>query len=310
MSTTLARLNRLRGLAVTLFKLDEHLVQSKVLTGKLLFEQIRQRGLLESIQDAEFKIFSQFGEDGIIQYLVSQTKITPDERAFIEFGVENYTEANTRFLLMKDNWRGFIMDGSRKNMQSVTQWPSFWSYDLRPRHAFITVENVAELVGSAGFGKRFGLLSIDIDGNDYWVWEKLDVEPVIVVAEYNSVFGAKRAVSVPYDPSFTRMKAHRSGLYWGCSLKSLELLGARKGYALVGSNSAGNNAFFVRRDRLNSLQPMSTDEAYVVSLFRDSRDEAGRLTFLSGGDRANLIADMPLIDVETGARITVREAVA
>jgi hypothetical protein len=277
----------------------------KVQLGSLQVAQMRAARCL-SPREAEFKVFSQFGEDGILQYLI--WKLSPLPESFVEFGVGNYTEANTLFLLMHDNWRGLIMDRSASDIQSVLERPIAWRHDLRAVPALIHRENINELIESNGMSGEIGVLSIDIDGIDYWVWERIDVvQPVVVVVEYNSVFGTSRAVTVPYDPNFDRTRAHYSNLYWGCSLPALCHLAERKGYLFVGSNSAGNNAFFVRRGRQRDLESITAEEGYVESRFRESRDVSGELTFLSGAERLAAIADLPLIDVETGATITARE---
>jgi len=268
---------------------------AKVLSARLLINQIRSAGLLGSLRDAEFKVFSQFGDDGIIQYLVHRTSIARVEESFIEFGVHDYEESNTRFLLINDNWRGLVMDSGAENMKQVRNSDLYWRHDLTAISTFIDADNIDGLISGAGFGGDIGLLSIDIDGNDYWVWERIQsVSPIIVVAEYNSLFGAEHAVSIPYDPQFRRETAHHSNLYWGCSLAALDFLGRRKGYALVGSNSAGNNAYFVRRDRMSGLAEKSVKEAYVESRYRESRDSSGHLTYLSGADRLRAIRHLPV----------------
>lgn len=269
--------------------------------------EIVSRGGLAGIQGAEFKVFSQFGEDGIIQYLIRETEMPPHLRTFVEFGVESYDEANTRFLLTNDNWRGLIIDSEAANIDKVRSSELAWRHELDALCAFVSAENIDGLISGAGFSGEIGLLSVDVDGNDYWIWKAISVvNPVIVVIEYNSVFGPDRAVTVPYNAAFVRTDAHYTNLYWGCSLRALAHLGELKGYALVGSNSAGNNAFFVRRDRLNRLKPQTVREAYVESRFRESRDKDGRLTFLAGSKRLNAIADMPLYDVVN--QVTIRAA--
>ncbi len=274
----------------------------------MLAELIAQRGRLGDIREAEFKVFSQFGEDGIIQYLVRQVGIPARTRSFVEFGVESYEEANTRFLLMKDNWRGLIIDGSKANMRIVRESSIYWRHNLTAVTAFIDRDNINGLIRDAGFSGEIGILSVDIDGNDYWVWESIDVvDPIIVICEYNSAFGPDHAVSVPYGPAFVRSKAHYSHLYWGCSLKAWAHLAASKGYALVGSNSAGNNAFFVRRNKLNGLSDLTAAQAWIESQFRESRDRAGRLSFLSGKARLEAIRAMPVVEVESGITKTIGE---
>lgn len=301
-------LRRLYHHARNLVTVGKAVNDAKMLAAKLLIDRNAQKDSVQTLADVEFKVFSQFGEDGIIQYLVRRAAIEPREQIFVEFGAEIYNEANTRFLAANNNWRGLLIDGSKRNVERIRSGPTFWMHDLTAIAAFITAENINSLIKGAGFEGPIGLLSIDIDGNDYWVWRAIDViDAAIVVAEYNSVFGPARAVTVPYNASFERRKAHSSDLYYGCSLKALEHLASKKGYALVGSNSAGNNAFFVKRERLNGLPARSAEQAYVESRYRESVDRAGRFSFLSGAARLKEIQDMPLLDLESGTTIKARE---
>lgn len=127
----------------------------------------------------------------------------------------------------------------------------------------LTAENINETISGAGAHGEIDLLSIDVDGNDYWLWETLDViEPRVVVIEYNASFGP-RSISVPYDPGFVRFRKHPSGWYHGASLAALAKLGRRKGYDLVGADSRGVNALFVRADaRRGCLRAVRAEEAY------------------------------------------------
>jgi len=135
--------------------------------------------------------------------------------------------------------------------------------------------------------------------NDYWVWETLDViDPVIVIVEYNSIFGPDLAVTIPYDPDFVRHRAHYSRQFWGASPRALTLLAGRKGYSLLGCNSAGNNAYFVRNNKLGQLPVFSAREAFVDARFRDSRSPSGELTYLSGQRRFDQIVHLEVYDVE------------
>ena len=170
--------------------------ENKVLTAKLLVAALESRGRLEKIRDAEFKVFSQFGDDGIIQYLIRAVGPLPDR--FIEFGVESYREANTRFLLINDNWSGLLIEGSAAHVESIRQESIYWRHDLTAVQAFVDRDNVNQLFRGNGFTGPIGILSIDIDGNDYWVWEAIDcVDPTIVIVEYNSVFGPSMALTIP-----------------------------------------------------------------------------------------------------------------
>jgi hypothetical protein len=278
---------------------------NRVLMGTMMARQLPAS--VSSLRDVEFRVFSQYGDDGIIQYLLRHVD-APE--SFIEFGVETYRESNTRFLLVKDNWRGLVIDGSEANVASIRTMAEHWRHDLTAVASFITRENINDLFTGAGFTGEVGLLSIDIDGNDYWVWESIEVvSPVVVVAEYNSVFGPDAKVTVPYAADFTRRAAHHSNLFFGASLAALCDLAERKGYAFVGSNSNGNNAYFVRLDQLGDLRALSAAEGYVESRFRESRDEAGNLTHLSGSARLDEIAHLTVHDLATDSLRPLRDAV-
>ena len=257
----------------------------------------------------EFKVYSQWGEDGIIQYLIHTVSIP--KPVFVEFGVQDYREANTRYLLQHDNWTGLIIDASKESIGAVTREPLYYRHALRAVSAFIDRDNINTLLCENGITGDIGLLSVDIDGNDYWIWEAIDcISPRIVICEYDSLLGPDRKVTTPYDPAFDRITAHYSFLYGGASLAALEHLARRKGYALVGSNSAGNNAFFVREDVRGTLPAVTPAQAYVQAKFRNSRDRQGRFTFLPFAECRQLIADMPVVDVEQNITIPIRDIVS
>ena len=256
------------------------------------------------LKSAEFKVSSQFGEDGIIEHLVRHVPIS--HQFFVEFGVEDYTESNTRFLLRNRNWSGLVLDGSDAQIEKIKQDAIYWRHDLTAVASFVTLANINDTMTRHGATGDIGLLSVDIDGNDYWVWEAINcISPRIVIVEYNSVLGADVAVTIPYDPKFSRLQSHYSGLYFGCSIGALKHLAEQKGYALVGSDSAGINAFFVRQDVAGKFRNLSAREAYVKSKLRQSRGPDGALTYLPHSASRAAMATMPLIDVATGALLKV-----
>ena len=271
-------------------------------------ESDRVRAECAGLQDAEFKVFSARGEDGIIQYLISRVPIS--DAVFVEIGVEDYRESNTRFLLQNNGWRGLILDCGRAHLAFLRSSSLARKYRIEGRSIFVTRDNVDAAIVGRGFVGDIGLLSIDIDGNDYWIFEAItSIKPRIIVAEYNSTFGARRALTIPYDPAFNRFHAHSSGLYFGASLPALCHLADRKGYRFVGSNSAGINAFFVREDVVGTLPQLRPEDGWVESVVRESRDHTGRLTYVdSHVDRLALIADLPIYDVEHQSTGTVRDA--
>jgi hypothetical protein len=265
-----------------------------LLQARMLADQNREKLKISSLADVEFQVSSQWGEDGIIDWLVSALPDTP--KSFIEFGVENYTEANTRFLLEMRNWAGLILDGSAAHMENVKEQSIYWRHQLSVVCAFIDSSNINALIEQAGFKGEIGLLSVDIDGNDYWVWDAISVvNPVIVVAEYNAVFGDIHAISVPYKPDFVRTKAHYSNLYFGASLPALVHVARQKGYKMVGTNSAGCNAFFIRNDHADVVLQRIAETKIFPSKFRESRDPDGKLTYQSGAQRSQQLANLPVV---------------
>lgn len=279
-----------------------------ILSAQLHVDRIRNAGIVSDFSEIEFRAFSQWGEDGIIQYLIHNVPV--ENTSFVEFGVENYTEANTRFLLINDGWTGLVLDGSIENIKYIQKDDIYWRHDLTARCLFITRDNINEALSASGFVGDIGLLSIDIDGNDYWVWDAIDaVTPRIVICEYNSVFGAEDAVTVPYDEKFDWSEAHYSRLYFGASLAALCSLAQAKGYDFVGCNSAGVNAFFVRKDLQHGLPVLSAAEGFVQSKLRQSRDPSGNLSFLSGEARIQEISELPLHDIGTDELIQVKDII-
>ena len=245
----------------------------------------------------EYQVFSQAGDDGIIQHL---TRVIPiQHRVFVEFGVQNYVESNTRFLLLKNNWSGLVMDGTQKNIEFIRRDPIYARHDLNAICAFIKTANINRLLVENLPTRSIGLLSIDIDGNDYWIWKAINsVEPAIVVTEYNFRFGPTRAVTVPCDDDFVRGSAHYSHVYYGASLKALWLLAKEKGYDLVGCNSFGNNAFWVRKDLRPALLPaLTAEEAYCAGKFREARNPEGELIFSTLEEELRILEKLPLVEI-------------
>lgn len=271
-----------------------------ILLGKIISNQNESRysKIIENIQEAEFKVFSQWGDDGIIQFLVNYLDIK--EKTFIEFGVEDYKESNTKFLLMNNNWKGLVMDGSEEYISKIVNSEYYWRHDLTAKKLFVEESNINDFIKENGFGGKIGLLHIDIDGNDYWIWKKIQsIDPVIVVVEYNSIFGPDKPWVIPYKKDFHRTEAHYSNLYWGSSLLSLCDLAKTKGYVFIGTNSAGNNAYFVKRGEEKELKSLEANDGYTMSQYRESRDDKSRLTFVSGDCRLSLIKGCKIYNTRT-----------
>lgn len=265
------------------------------------------------LSDIEFKVFSQWGEDGIIEYLVSKLPI--ENYFFIEIGVENYDESNTRFLMMNRNWSGMIIDGSL-DIQYLRMRDYYWKFDLHPVVAFVTKDNIVQIIREnlekLNISTNIGLLSIDIDGMDYWILKEIInvIYPTIIVVEYNSLFGNNVPVTVPYYSDFVRSKYHYSNLYFGANLKAFKSLLKEREYIYIGSNSQNSNAFFVKEDLANRYLPELVEsvkhQPFEISKIRESRDKFGRLTYLRANQAIKLIGDLKVLNLETNQEVPLR----
>jgi hypothetical protein len=283
------------------------LLKDKLSIDRLLFNQ----GVLHSnafrcksitrLSDASFSVYSQWGEDGIIQFLINNISIS--SKTFIEFGVEDFFESNCRFLLEFNNWSGFVIDGSSKNIKRINAHPIHWKYDLRAHHAFVTQENICEILALSGFQREPGIISIDIDGNDWHVLSALTAwRPSIFIIEYNNIFG-EQPWSIPYNPSFARQRHSLYNIFYGAGLNAFRLLLEERGYTLVGTNANNSNAFFVRRDLLpDSLESLEPSPDCHVTRFAEARQN-GRLTYRSLSSYTNLLNGEPVFDALTRSLI-------
>jgi hypothetical protein len=195
----------------------------------------------------EYQSFSQYGEDGIIQEIFNRIGTT--NKYFIEFGVENGLECNSLNLLYKQ-WQGLWIEGNPMYCQEInTRFADMiGSKQLSIKSSFITAENIEQLFESACAPAEPDMLSIDIDYNDYYIWQAITkYNPRVVVIEYNATYQPETDFVVPYNA--TRVWDGTS--YFGASLTALERLGKLKGYSLVSCSFAGTNAFFVRNNLLN-----------------------------------------------------------
>ena len=251
----------------------------------------------DNLNDYEFRVFSQWGEDGIIQHLVRNLDIP--NKYFVEFGVQDYREANTRFLLVNNNWSGLVMDSSAENVELITKDLVYWAYDVKAVQAFVTRDNINELLRANGVTGEIGLLSIDIDGNDFWIWQAIEViNPVIVLIEYNHRFGRQAAVTIPYKEKFDRAKTDHAPIYFGASLQALCWLARRKGYVFVGCGSNGVNAFFVRRDKKpTNIRELSPEDGYFEGKFSETINEDGMVVKEDRAKEKELLLKLDLVDV-------------
>jgi hypothetical protein len=234
------------------------------LNGELLSHQIKAANPRYAdplrLLGSSCKHFSQNDEDGIIEEIFR--RIGTDTKFFVEFGSGNGRENNTLYLLLK-GWQGCWIDGSEKHIADCAENAGSFvkSGHLRLKNAMITVENIEQLFRTLEVPEQFDLLSIDVDGNDFHLWQALSAfRPRVVVMEYNAILGPEVDAVMQYNPSHVWDLTTR----FGASLLALEKLGTALGYCLVGCNFNGINSFFVRKDLVNDqfCQPYTAANHY------------------------------------------------
>jgi hypothetical protein len=233
---------------------------------RLRYQDLARRATsLPDFSDVEFRCYSQNSEDGILLYIFSLLGTT--NRRVVEICAGDGIECNAANLIINHGWRGLLLDG---DAEQVARGRAFYStcrntWVSPPTfvNTWITAENVDALIASNGFNGPIDLLSLDVDGNDYWLWNALScISPAVVVLEFNANCGPERAVTMSYNPDF-RLDVTVQPYRCGASLPAFVKLGRAKGYRLVGVQSLGFNAFFIRDGLGEALLPeRSVRECY------------------------------------------------
>ncbi len=197
-----------------------------------------------NLRGTDRKVFSQNGEDGILEKILETIGAT--NTFYVEIGVGNADECNTR-LLHQNGWSGLWIDSQ--------------SSDPQVRRERVTAENVNDIFKKYRVPQEFDVLSIDIDGNDYWVWKALKHQPRIVIIEWNCSISPYRSLTVPYDPDRTWDETS----FYGASILALGKLGESKGQILVASDRRATNLFFVRQEYAHLFK----DAGNIESIYPD-----------------------------------------
>jgi hypothetical protein len=261
---------------------------------KFYYRALAESGsTLPSISEVGFKAFSQSDEDGILLYIFSI--IGTANKKSVEICAGNGLECNTANLIINHGWSGLLVDG---NANLVKQGQDFYSknphtYVFPPKfiHAWVTRDNVNDLIEKNGFGGEIDLLSLDLDGVDYWIWETINViEPRVLVFEYNDTIGPERALTVPYKEDFNsyeNLVDITTRNFFGASLPAFVKSAKQRGYRFVGCNRYGYNAFFIK----NPLGEKEIPEASVAESFKHPRAIWGMQ------ERFPTVKDFPWVEV-------------
>ncbi len=227
------------------------------------YQDCAKAGKRIALSDTGFSNFTQFEDDGIILFLFATLGTT--NKTYIEIGSDDGVNSNSANLILNFGWQGLFIDGNpssiKRGRHFYHKYPTPWARPPKFLCAKLTRENVNQLIAEAGFTGEVDFLSIDIDGNDYWIWDALKVvNPRVVMIETHVEFGYNNIV-VPYDPGYFFPGKHP--VYHGASPVAMNHLAKRKGYRLVGANSYGFNAVFVRNDTGQDLLPEVSVESIL-----------------------------------------------
>lgn len=241
----------------------------------LNFKEQAKRGEFPALAETGFRVFSQFEEDG--KLLAIFAAIGMEYKTFVEIGSDDGINSNSANLYFNFGWHGLFVDGNLKSIERgrkfYNQYPHPWFYKPTFTQAMVKRENVNQLITDAGLSGTIGLLSIDIDGNDYWVWDAITaVDPQVVIIETHNEFGMNDIV-VPYDPDYSYPGKHP--IYHGASPVAMNKLANRKGYRLVAANELGFNFIFLKNGLADNLIP----EVSVESVLKHPSVAEGYLKF-------------------------------
>jgi len=193
-------------------------------------------------------VYSQGGEDGIIDYLASQ--ITNPNQYFVEIGSSNGVANNTAFLALAKKYSGLMVEGDKRTSNASKLFYSIFNKAVLCKDIFVSLKNVNNLITLFRYSDP-DILSLDIDGNDYYILQALllnRILPKVVVVEYNATMGPDACISIPYTEDFDYSTAHPSRLYYGASFTAWNLLLESYNYTHITVDSNGVNSFYVRLD--------------------------------------------------------------
>ena len=274
----------------------EHVEKNLINSGKILSIKHLKFKKINDISNVEFRIFSLWGEDGIIDWLINQVPNIP--KNFIEIGTEDYKESNTRFLLINKNWNGILIEGNGDDVKKIKKDRIYWKHNIKIVNKFINLSNIDSILNNLDLKKKIGLISLDIDGIDYWILKKLKkLKPVIFICEFNPIFGHKKMITVPYKKSFNRNKEHYSNSYFGTSIAAIQDL-LKKDYLFVGSNSAGNNGFFINKKYKKFFHNKIKNFKIFESKYRENRNKKNELTFFNKEESIQTIKNKKVLDIK------------
>jgi hypothetical protein len=261
---------------------------------QLSYQALQRSGCaMPTLAEVGFKALSQTDEDGVLLYVFSL--LGAGKKTAVELCAGDGIECNTANLIVNHGWHALLVDGDERQIERGTEFfrrhPNTYVYPPVFKHAWVTRDNVNAVIAQSGFSGEIDLLSIDMDGVDYWIWDAIDcVDPRVVVVEYQDILGPDKSLTVPYSDTFnayTHPTTDGMPNYCGASLAAFVKLAKTRGYRLVGCNRLGYNAFFVK----NPLAQRELPEVETSSCFAHAKNRWGM------EHRFPLVSYLPWVEV-------------
>jgi hypothetical protein len=252
---------------ITALKSDPRTAPATKIAQRQLFhyyQSLIKSGQASALADTGFRVFSQFEEDGKLLFIFAALGVS--RGTFVDVGAADGINSNCANLALNFGWSGVFIEGNpglvRRGEEFYKNHPDTWAHPPKFIHGMVKRENINELLSSAMLPRDIDFMSVDIDGNDYWVWDAIDcIDPKVVMIETHIEFGL-RPIVVPYNKDYVYPGVHPD--YHGASPLAMMKLADKKGYRLVGSNAYGFNTIYVRRGLAEKALPEVTVDTVLA----------------------------------------------
>ena len=237
----------------------EQMSQASIMNQYKLMSRLLNPEEMPGFSDVGFKVYSQFDEDGILLYIFSLIGFT--NRKIVEVCAGGGKECNAANLIINHGCHGLLFDGDLNNIKKANKFfsqnKSTWLHPPICKHAWITKDNINSLIQENGFEGEIDFFSLDVDGNDYWIWKEISViRPRVVICETFASAPLDKAVTIPYKEDFDRFSPDNYSRYFlSASPLAMKKLADEKGYRLFGAHKYGFNLIFLRNDVGNDVFP-------------------------------------------------------
>ena len=287
--------------------------QTHLAAYQLILTQRKMKTSELELHQYGFKVYSQWEEDGILSFILDTMKL--HKPRILELGAGNFLESNSRFLCEYFSAAAYLVDARNDLQDGIIESGLMWKTHIKFENTWVDTLSIKNIWSNAlGYLKYIDILSIDVDGQDYWILKTIDLSEIkVIVCEFNPIFGGQIAVSVPEDSNFRR-NAKTKNLFWGASLQAFNHLLKSQGFCLIGTNLVGNNAFFVQQkylDKFNIILPIEEKNSFKIDyLIRESVDANGGLDFIDFSESQSFIENQYVFDLETESLCKLKDLLA